>query len=637
MSLALLILQDEHLLGSFQRALESRYGYRTVACRFPSKPELSQSPAWVADSFTKLCDWIDSQQATNSQDASLNGALAIIDLWDEDCDGLLGVQPLEEHQQPATALAGLLVLAYPEIHWVFNTPDADTPGDGESEKWFREAHLLSSASDPLLRLTKLHDKGFVPLFDPTGLRRHLRNAVWQKMSANPDSWDKEEWPDRKSLAVSIDEEVNFAWFNALAAFRLGYRVQTITTWEGCRAWLSSEDQAIDLVFQDLYLNFADRPGDFLAVNSAFEEGWRHLSYLPFLDEQCSALKNVGYRVLVTVGHHRGGVHRSIWKQDKGYRRARPGRTALVYKPVAGLYALLRSADLWDRRKSQPAFPRTFHWPPDTRHSASDENLHHGSPGRILLVATRLLSRATSILQNCQRVQDAVCAAVLAIESKELLGGRTPTVSLEAIALQHHAEVVAESLFMGVEYNLALADRFAEIRSEVEATASWFHPSRFARSAVNARLFIVEMLASCFRDLNQLEEERECLAEARGLHFRFFTLTRPWLIVFWPILAYTAFVLRSLPRFLFAVFAWIVFFSIVYYVIPITPRPKDVIDCVEASTYFMFAQQLPQSWQITKDHGLWSEAWEFILAFQSGVCYSSLGVLVSHLYMIVSRR
>ncbi|MDQ7052311.1 MAG: hypothetical protein Q9P14_05270 [candidate division KSB1 bacterium] len=109
---------------------------------------------------------------------------------------------------------------------------------------------------------------------------------------------------------------------------------------------------------------------------------------------------------------------------------------------------------------------------------------------------------------------------MALEGKELLGNKTPTSALRALAIQHDAEITAESMFYGIEYNINVKERFREIEREVKSISRWFHRSSRKRSELNARLTIIENLAKRFRDLNQFEEEQQCLAEARKLRFEF---------------------------------------------------------------------------------------------------------------------
>jgi len=217
--------------------------------------------------------------------------------------------------------------------------------------------------------------------------------------------------------------------------------------------------------------------------------------------------------------------------------------------------------------------------------------------------------------------DAVHAAVLAIEAKEPLRYQTPTTTLEAIALQHEAEAVAESLFLGVEYNLDLKQRFREIESEVAVTSKWFHRSRSKRSLLNAQLTIVERLASRFRGLNQIEEEMVCLARARQLRFDFWIREKPWRWVLWPFLRYIAFALSSLPRFSAAVAGTILVFGAVYVRFASWAGQDEwtrlgtfekALSSLAASAFFTFTLQPADGWsQLFTCHPVRGALWNLL--------------------------
>ena len=80
----------------------------------------------------------------------------------------------------------------------------------------------------------------------------------------------------------------------------------------------------------------------------------------------------------------------------------------------------------------------------------------------MIIAEKLMERSRRLLKNSESVIDAIHAATLALEAKELLACKTPTKSLEALSLQHQAEVEAESMFYGVEYDLDVASPVLKI-------------------------------------------------------------------------------------------------------------------------------------------------------------------------------
>ena len=427
------------------------------------------------------------------------------------------------------------------------------------------------------------------------------------------------------MAVIVDEELAYAYFSALAAFRCGYRALPVMTWNAMKAWLASTTAAPapDVAFEDIYLNFRDHPR-ILGTDASPQGALLGLSSLSVRDRLFPHLGAARHRVFVTVGHQRGKGRSDIWKKNKAYLAARPQKIRWVFKPVGGLHRLLIDGGLRVRMKKKMPGVRAL--------SHSLDEAPHSAPGRLLMICDRLIQRSEHLLNDHASVADAVHAAVLATEASELLSERTPTTALEAMALKHEAEVIAESRFIGVEYNLDLTHRFREITSEARAISKWFG-ARWKRSALNARLTIVERLANRFRTMNQVEEELTCLAEARRLRFAFWSREKPWRWVLSPFLSYIAFALSSLPVFLGVIAAWIVFFGGIYWLANLPGGGGDPWQCLVASGFFTFVLEPP----LNVSDASTGSRWLLILGTQGAISFTNLGLLLSHLYMIVSRR
>lgn len=231
--------------------------------------------------------------------------------------------------------------------------------------------------------------------------------------------------------------------------------------------------------------------------------------------------------------------------------------------------------------------------------------------------------------------DAIQAAVLALEAKELLACQTPTTTLEALATQHQAEIIAESMFYGIEYNLNVKDRFRNIKREVKAISYGFNPRSSKKSAINSRLTITENLANKFRELNQFEEEHECLAEARKLRLDFWLRQKPIHWLAWPFIKYLDFLLRSLGHFLAVVLIWIVVFGLIYFFS--NPNPEGgIIGAFAAAIAFFFTLQPTAGWDTITILGA-KHWWNLILALHGMVAFTNLGLLLAHFYMIISRK
>jgi hypothetical protein len=397
----------------------------------------------------------------------------------------------------------------------------------------------------------------------------------------------------------------------------------------------------DLLLEDLYLKFPDRPPSI------------SLSEISSRDEQFKLLKNSTKRFLITVGHERDTTNASTHHQNRAYLRKwlaerasseTSPRAKIVRKPLGGIFDLWKSIGEWNwgflDSTGQPSLAEAFDWPPDP---IRDIDRGHSAPGRLLLIADKLTQRSRMILEEARSPPEAFLAATLALNAKELLANRTPTTALEALTLQHRAEVVAESLFQGIEFNLDLENRFADIQREVKAISRWFSGRRRRRVMLNARLSIIEELAREFSELDQFEEERKCRAEARRLYFDFWTYQHPLRIPLRPVLRYISLSLKSLPIFLGLVLIWIFVFGVSWDLLEPTVnvgtavpemRYRSFLDALTSSTIYFFTLTPPGSYWDDADRQV---IWNLVLILQSIISLSHLGLLVSHIYLVISRR
>jgi hypothetical protein len=442
------------------------------------------------------------------------------------------------------------------------------------------------------------------------------------------------------LALAVDEEADYCILEALSAYRFGYRVLAASTWKAFDAiwnWKGALEKP-SLSFEDMYLGFPDQPDKLPKEREPIRTP--HLSDLRYRDSKAALWDNlfpqVKRRVFVTVGHHKGATGRAIWAENRQYLREAGKKWKYVAKPVGSIFRIAEEARLWDPIRDRACYPQSFAWPPKPNYS-EETAPKHSAPGRLLAIAERLTRRARALLKDCDNVQDAVHAAVLALEAKELLADQTPTSALEAIALQHQAEITAESLFIGVEYNIDLRPRLTEIKTDVKRVSEWFHGSRKAYSELNARLAIAEQLAQRFSDMNQIEEEAACLEVATRIRFDLWVLAKPWRLPLWPVLRYLSYVLPSLPRLALSVLGWILLFGWIYFLRG-TPHPGhslpyQFLDSVTASAHFFATLQLPNDWSPS----LSGAGGQLILVVQGFIALTNLGMLTSNFFSIISRR
>ncbi|RMG40887.1 MAG: hypothetical protein D6732_02950, partial [Methanobacteriota archaeon] len=168
---------------------------------------------------------------------------------------------------------------------------------------------------------------------------------------------------------------------------------------------------------------------------------------------------------------------------------------------------------------------------------------------------------------------------------------------------------------------------------------WFHSASRKRSELNARLTIIENLARRFRELNQFEEEQQCLAEARKLRFEFWMRQSPYRRILWLPLKYLEYALYSISWFLFFLVVILLFFGTFYYFfynsVIVPPGPtRSFWESFSAAMMFFFTLQSAPGWDQLPQ---WQSLWNIILAFQGAISLFNLTLLLTHLYMQISRR
>ncbi len=425
------------------------------------------------------------------------------------------------------------------------------------------------------------------------------------------------------------------YLSAYLAYRFGYRSHLVTTKTYMQKIFGKENErvasleALELTFEDLFLNFPDRDTQDTA----------RYSVLATRDQEFPGLRDVQQRVFVTVGHHRT-LSSDERSNNRAYLQTRKengggGRYRFVYKPVSGIYNLKRDARL------RP--PDGFVWPPSRPRAPDSTSLRpssHSAPGRLLVIAERLIQRAERILGSAMSVEDSIYGALLALEAQELLGNRTPTTALEALALRQQLEVIGECMFYGVEAHLNVKDRFREIEREVRSIGHWFNPHARKAAELNAQTGIVNKLTSRFREHNQFDEEQECLNKARQLE-RFLGLHDPnagarlWALVAFPFRWYVERLLGSMRWFVLALVGWVALFVIAY---------CHCCNCLKKDGHTFrhgFADAISSFVGLQPPHELdsllksdWA-LWLSIAAIVLGFVH--LGIFISHLYSMIARR
>lgn len=520
-----------------------------------------------------------------------------------------------EFSSLAAEVYSMLVLAFPEAHWLvltgsadrFLRPKMDTANGLVDISTLSKFHLLDwhNFLRGMINLRKATGSHYRSLFDPAG----LRNAIQYNMRLPNDSLG---FLERTKCAAAIDEEEPYAFMHGYLLYKLGYRVHLVTTERMMDELFGNERNSSDLetTFQDIYLNFPDEP----------EREGRSDLHKRF-EERYKGLNRVKRHILVTVGH----------KHSESYERNRlfilEKKIKRIFKPSGGIYNLLEKAGLlnayWQRLRK---------WRDDTdpRRFAEEGASGHSAPGRLLVVAERLNNRAEKILKEADSVQECIRGATLALEASELLGFRTPTTALEATALRHQLEVKAECMFYGVAYNIDVKNRLKEIEMEAKAVARWFHSSVRQRSLLNAQMSIITQIARIFRQYGQFDEEQQCLKHFRDLNRRWYFSSHPWFAFFWPIRWYVETVVGSFALFIIALLTWPLVFGLAGYWLKIDFDASWQVSDHVVNAYSTFFGLQPIDLPGTSG----AKALTLLTMFTG---FIHLGVFIAHLYTLITRR
>jgi len=363
-----------------------------------------------------------------------------------------------------SGLLAMLVLAFPEIRWVFMTiRDSNTESGSVTHsnwEWFWVNHGPSTLAEA---------RG-TPLFDAHGLRDWLRDRL--QSDAKRDGLDSYEGgqivPSRSDVAVVLDDEPEFRDFEALMVYSRGFRVHSIQSWaeaqrllgyngslrrtsggeEGgpadARARATSEERDRFLLsIEDLYLRFPDQT---YRGTSDLDQREQLLPGLSRDSPPC--------RRFVSVGYEASGLLEDYARRKDYLRKRREWGTRvigvqpryteqLVFKPASGLYALWHELGLERVFRQAVVFNATrglalrYTWPIwherfQRRDQPKNLRRDHSSPGRLVQIAQSLLDRAMTESIGGRTLTDAVAGAVLATDALELLGCRKASVASPVI-------------------------------------------------------------------------------------------------------------------------------------------------------------------------------------------------------------
>ncbi|HMO52166.1 MAG TPA: hypothetical protein PKE26_12435 [Kiritimatiellia bacterium] len=445
-------------------------------------------------------------------------------------------------------LVSLLILTFPDVRWVFGT--VSRSADSKSGVDFKSS---------LFGLQSLLNEHHDPTFDGTGLRAHVRSN--SALTKNNDGDFVAPWiPQRKEWCCAIDDEQMYAYLHGYVAFRNGFRVFPVFSQTLADQLLKPSNGTIQwgmtppaLTLEDYYLGFPDKDPNVGLSNLEKRNGhWK------LLDDPSGP-----FRCFITSGHGRSqepgdrednrNVREDLRSADRGGREAS--------KPIAGIFSLWK--ELWlDRhsfdKKTKRGHAPGYHWPPP-KNAIGGEGSGHSAPGLLLMVAENLIHRAEQRVDKVITVRDAVKGAVLALSAQELLGPKTPTTAREALELKHRFEALAECQFGGVQYNLDLTDRFAEISRDMKQLGYWYGIRARGSAVLNGELAIVSCLLTIYKDNEEFDEEETCRKRIRDLQRKIWWRQKKhnpltWFVL--PIRYYIDLLLGSLTRLFAAIVVWI---------------------------------------------------------------------------------
>jgi hypothetical protein len=530
----------------------------------------------------------------------------------------------EYQRGKSSALISLLVLAFPEVLWGFVhllSPETATAEHHSLDTWIGKHCGRVPPIEPLM--------------DVTGLRNHVRHLASVTLKKDPTS-RTEPLQFRQEWAVALDDESAYAYFNAYTEYRHGFRAAPLSSWAAAKYLLEPRHKNGSppmVSYEDLYISFPDVPS---------RDGSRvSLSDLTQREEQFSLLKRVKHRVILTSGTRRKGARRL--QQEIERRKARR-----LFKPIGGMFSMWKKSGLWsklriqDRERKQwvGGYAPGFH--PGVTVDPSDKGVGHSAPGALLSVAEVLVERAGRIKNNITNVEDVVLGAVLATDAFELLASRTPTLSLDALVLKHELEVKAECCFNGVQNHFDVRSRLRKIQKAVRLLSKWHDPWHQDIARWNDEAAVLNRLKTVLNEHEQFDEEALYISRSRTLHRRlwfrqsfgkvFGTWLRHLNPVYW-VAWYVSFLLRSIPFFVLMVLLWLIVLTWGFHSLEV-PTPKNSLDWLKsAEAAFSCFVSIGAPLHADVNAPLVST----LACLGMGSGFLHLGILISHLYSVVSRK
>lgn len=565
-----------------------------------------------------------------------------------------------------SSLLAMLILAFPEIRWVFMVVTGKPSPEYEKVEINKDKKETKKSIDIRAEWDKFqnrHGAGSLteprstPLFDGYGIRLWIKERMKKDTQEN-NAYNEEHMPKRPKLALVLDDEVCYSRYLGLIAYTNGYRVHATESWTETKNLLKDEglidnSEGFELSIEDWYLNFHDQ------TEHQISDLDKRLEILPALRQEDKKIR----RRFLTVGDRRNGEgHNKRFIRRRQLRKLRlkernQGMSVRrgeqkILKPASGIYALweqLGLARVLTERVGNHKYrglATGYHWPPIPEKKTpknNNNNVHssHSSPGRLKQIAEHLVSRATQLQENSNSVTDDIRGAVLATQALEILGCRTPTLSLEALGLKHVLETKASCRFPGVTYHVALGNRMTDMQRNLKAMGRWLDHRRREDFILNAEAPILSRMVDILDKFGRFEEAEQCRVRLRTLHQKMQTSSdirdhKIGSLLMWPLRAYAELVLRSLGHFAVAVALMLIAFSFLFWGagicdnIPFNNGWYGLFEGIHATIAATFTGELSDPHETNNACAIIS--W---LATITG--FINLGLLISHFYTIFTRK
>ena len=665
---------------------------------------------WVADNLTRFLRFFrEIWDTTNPVDRRVFDLYGIVQIGadkHQPIESWKQFEPLLTRSKPLDAIASLIVLSAPEVTW-FCHPVADPFSYSLDEKnllnlsfeiyaKFGDTQEFSDREGVLKRIADANLEGWTSLFDPIGARHLIKSKVAGSLSISI--------PNRRKIGYAIDEEADYSLVNAYAFYRGSamrddaFRALPITGWRLMKRYLKSKHRYKDdvKVLEDWHLEFPDQEKSVDPVHGDEFESKDLVDRTTFF----TGLSEV-VRVFLTSGEKKA-MESEIKRTKQAINESKLDHRNILFKPVPGLHFMLRKLFLIPYKEfhQRPSISKVadflvlsavgllilflFNWNSTDwshlcripifmllvfaacrlcgltlrytalmvtsfRHRNVDNSIiSHSAPGTLVQVANSLVERSRSVLDNAISPGTAIYAATLALEAKELLGRRTPTLALQALLVQYDSEVHAECLFLGIDQNIDVSIRLSELREEVDKLTQSIGRNSKKQSVLNARLAISDAIAQRFRSHGQIEEVLQCEQEARLLRSKFYLNQQVEPKRWWPIkkimglaFCYGAYLLSSLTRYCVLCIFWVLLFAFVYNIgvslvgYELSSDSNWILD--SAQNFFTFSQSDTLKETFNQGDNVVNTTFRSIVGLQALLGIAHLGVFLSHLYIRISRH